>query len=66
MSLRVFHMVFVIVTVVLSLFVALWGIQEFSQERSMGALMLAVIFLVTAVGLMIYGKKAYGKLKELP
>lgn len=66
MSLRVFHMVFVIVTVILSLYVALWGIREFSQEQSSGALMLAVIFLVTAVGLTIYGKKAYGKLKELP
>jgi uncharacterized PurR-regulated membrane protein YhhQ (DUF165 family) len=66
MSLRVFHMVFVIVTVILSLYVALWGIREFSQERSIGALSLAVIFLLTAVGMIVYGKKAYGKLKELP
>jgi uncharacterized PurR-regulated membrane protein YhhQ (DUF165 family) len=66
MSLRAFHIVFVVVTVILSLYVALWGIREFSQERSMGALALAIIFLATAVGLMIYGKKAYGKLRELP
>jgi uncharacterized PurR-regulated membrane protein YhhQ (DUF165 family) len=66
MSLRAFHMIFVLVTVVLSLYVALWGIREYSQERSAGALVLAIIFLITAVGLMVYGKKAYGKLKELP
>jgi hypothetical protein len=30
MSLRVFHIVFVIVTIVLSLFVTLWGIRAFS------------------------------------
>jgi uncharacterized PurR-regulated membrane protein YhhQ (DUF165 family) len=66
MSLRAFHIIFVIVTVILSLYVALWGLREFSQQRSMGALALAVIFLLTAVGLMVYGKKAYGKLKELP
>jgi uncharacterized PurR-regulated membrane protein YhhQ (DUF165 family) len=66
MSLRVFHMVFVVVTVLLSLYVGLWGIREFSQEQSAGALVLAVIFLVTAVAMAVYGKKAYGKLKELP
>jgi uncharacterized membrane protein YozB (DUF420 family) len=66
MSLRAFHIIFVIVTVILSLYVALWGIREYSQERSMGALGLAILFFITAVGLIVYGKKAYGKLKELP
>ena len=66
MSLRVFHIVFVIATVVLSLYVALWGIREFAQERSVLGLTMAIVFLATAVGLMIYGKKAFTKLKELP
>ena len=66
MSLRAFHIVFVIVTIVLSLFVALWGIREYSQEQSVSALALGLLFLVTAVALMIYGKKAFTKLKELP
>jgi len=66
MSLRVFHIVFVVVTIVLSLYVALWGIREFSAERSATALTLGVLFLAMAVGLMIYGKKAFRKLKELP
>lgn len=66
MSLRAFHIIFVVATIVLSLYVALWGIREFASERSFGALGLAVIFLVTAVGLTIYGKKAAAKFKELP
>ncbi len=66
MSLRAFHIVFVIVTVVLSLYVALWGIREYANERDGGALALAWLFLVTAVGMMIYGKKVFTKLKELP
>jgi uncharacterized membrane protein YozB (DUF420 family) len=66
MSLRAFHIVFVIVTVVLSLYVALWGIREYANERDGGALALALLFLVTAVGMMIYGKKVFTKLKELP
>jgi len=66
MSLRIFHIVFIVASVVLSLFVALWGIREFAQERSTAGLTLGLLFLVTAVGLMIYGKKAFAKLKELP
>jgi uncharacterized PurR-regulated membrane protein YhhQ (DUF165 family) len=66
MSLRAFHIIFIVATIALSLFVALWGIREFSAERSFGALALAVIFLATAVGLVIYGKKAAAKFKELP
>jgi uncharacterized PurR-regulated membrane protein YhhQ (DUF165 family) len=66
MSLRVFHIVFVIVTIVLSLFVALWGIRAYSTERDVAALALAILFLATAVGLMVYGKKVARKLKELP
>jgi uncharacterized membrane protein YozB (DUF420 family) len=66
MSLRAFHIIFIIVTVVLSLYVALWGFREFAQERSQMGLVLAILFLLTAVGGMIYGKKAFAKLKDLP
>ncbi len=66
MSLRVFHIVFVIVTVALSLFVTLWGIREFRQQQSTEALALAAVFFVTAIVMSIYGKKVYAKLKELP
>jgi hypothetical protein len=66
MSLRAFHIIFIIVTVVLSLYVALWGIREFAQERSSTGLGVGLVFLVAAVGLMVYGKKAFAKLKELP
>jgi Cu/Ag efflux pump CusA len=66
MSLRAFHIVFVIVTVALSLFVAVWGFREFSRERDMAALGLAIVFLGTAAVLVVYGKNVYRKLKELP
>lgn len=66
MSLRAFHIIFVIVTVALSLWVGVWGVQEFRQERSTMGLTLALIFFATAVGLVIYGQKVYRKLKEIP
>lgn len=66
MSLRAFHIIFIIATIVLSLYVALWGIREYAQGRNGGALGLGIVFLLTAVALMIYGKKAFAKFKELP
>jgi hypothetical protein len=66
MSLRAFHIVFVVVSVVLSLYVALWGVREFAQERSVMALALAILFFVTGVVLIAYGKRVFRKLKELP
>lgn len=66
MSLRAFHIIFVIVTVILSLYVALWGIREYSQEQNGVALTLALLFLATAVAGVVYGKKAFVKLRDLP
>ena len=66
MSLRAFHIVFVIVTVALSLYVTVWGIREYAQERDLAALALAMLFLVAGVGMVIYGKKVFAKLRDLP
>jgi fumarate reductase subunit D len=66
MSLRAFHIIFVVVTIVLSLYVALWGIREFSQDRNAMALTTGLLFLGMAVVLMVYGKKVVRKFKELP
>lgn len=66
MSLKAFHIVFVIVTTILSLFVALWGIREFAEQQSTGGLVLGLVFLAAAVGLMVYGRKVWAKFKEIP
>ena len=66
MSLKAFHIVFVVVTTVLSLFVALWGIREFAQQKSTAGLVLGLVFLATAAALMWYGKRVYAKFKEIP
>jgi len=66
MSLKIFHIVFVIATTILSLFVALWGIREFAQQKSTGGLVLGLVFLAAAIALMVYGKRVYAKFKEIP
>ncbi len=65
MSLRIFHIVFIIASFGLSLFVTLWGVREFMATRSGGALALAIVFLVAAVALIAYSFRAFAKLKEL-
>lgn len=65
MSLRIFHVVFVLVSILLSVFVTLWGIREYSQHGGATALVLAIVFALSAVVLVIYGRKTFRKLKEL-
>jgi predicted membrane protein len=66
MSLRAFHIVFIVVSVVLSLFIAMWGFSRYAADSSGTSLALAIIFLAGAAVLIVYGKKVYGKLKEIP
>jgi hypothetical protein len=65
MSLRIFHIVFIIAAFALSLFVALWGFREYAATRSNGALMLAVAFAACGAGLVVYGMFAVRKLRDL-
>jgi hypothetical protein len=66
MSLRVFHIVFVVVAAVLSVYVSAWGFREFNRSQSATGFVLGVLFLATTVALAIYGPKVFRKLKELP
>ena len=49
MSLRIFHIIFVIVCVGLSVCVGVWGIRDWMLERSAGALALGIIFLISGL-----------------
>ena len=66
MSLKVFHILFVIVCVGLSLWVGVWGIRDYVHVRSVGALSLGIVFLVSGLVLVVYGRKAFEKLKQIP
>jgi len=65
MSLRVFHLVFIAVSVALSAFVAAWGLREWNASHSTSALTLAVVFFVSGVALIAYGAHAVRKYREL-
>ena len=65
MSLRTFHVIFIIASIVLSLFVAVWAIREYQATRSAGALALGIVFVVGGIAMVIYGQRWFKKLKEL-
>jgi len=65
MSLRVFHVIFIIASVVLSLFVAVWAVREYQTTGSAGALALGAVFLLAGGAMVEYGRRWFKKLKEL-
>jgi hypothetical protein len=65
MSLRIFHIVFVVICILLCLFVGIWGIRLYAATREALGLALGSIFLITGIALTVYGKRVYGKLKGL-
>ena len=65
MSLRIFHLVFVVASILLSLFVSVWGFWQFASEGDRTGLALGILFAVCGVGLVLYGMKVFRKLREL-
>jgi hypothetical protein len=66
MSLRIFHIVFVTVSVLLAIFVGVWGVRTYLATREAGWLALGILFFVSGAVLVVYGTRVYRKLKELP
>jgi hypothetical protein len=66
MSLRIFHVVFITVSVVLMLYLTVWGVREFIVSRSSLAISMVVFGLSGGASLVWYGKRVFHKLKELP
>jgi archaellum biogenesis protein FlaJ (TadC family) len=65
MSLRVFHVIFIIVCIALCAYVAVWGIREFLATRSNGAIAMTVVFLGAGAVLIAYSKRVFRKLGDL-
>jgi hypothetical protein len=66
MSLRVFHIVFITVSVALMLYVTVWGVREFMASRSSLGVTMIVFGVSGGASLIWYGKRVFHKLKELP
>jgi len=66
MSLRVFHIVFISVSIALTLYLAVWGVREFMATRSALGISMTLFGLAGGASLVWYGTRVFHKLKELP
>lgn len=65
MSLKAFHIFFVMISIVMCLGVGAWGTKEYLAGSHASGLGLAVACFVLGAGLIAYGFKVYKKLAEL-
>jgi hypothetical protein len=65
MSLRMFHMVFIGVSVVLAAFVAAWAVQQYQSAQAIGYAIAAALSLAAGGALIAYGAAFQRKTREL-
>ena len=65
MSLKTFHIIFVILSTLLSAGFAVWAVGQYLDDRFAGYLVAAFIALVFAAGLVGYGFWFLRKMKDI-
>ncbi len=63
MSLKAFHIVFVVACVMLSLGFAYWAISEYRTTHDAALLVCGILSIVGAGGMLVYGKWFLHKLR---
>jgi hypothetical protein len=65
LSLRSFHVFFIVVSIVLSLWVGAWGVATYRSGGGAGSLALAGLFLLVGFVLVLYFVRMRKKLRDL-
>ena len=65
MSLKAFHIVFVAASILLALVFGIWSLRSYFEGGLVRDLIFGVASLLTAVGLVFYGKYVLKKLKNI-
>lgn len=65
MSLKAFHIIFVLLSTLLSVGFAMWAVGQYLDEDAAGYLVVAFAALVVAAGLVGYGVWFLRKLKDI-
>ena len=66
MSLKAFHIVFIIASTTLSVGFGIWALRQYlTGQAGPGEMVLGILSLVLAVGLLCYGKYFLRKLKHI-
>ena len=65
MSLKAFHIFFISLSIVLSIGVGSWGVSNYLAEGGAGSLALGIVFCITGLALVIYGRGFLRKMREI-
>jgi len=65
MSLKAFHLIFVIASILLGLGVGGWGVQEYRTQGELGPLVIGIIFFGMGIALFFYGRRMLKKTKDI-
>jgi hypothetical protein len=65
MSLRMFHLVFIGISVVLAAFVAAWAVQQYQAAQALIYAVTAALSLAAGGGLIAYGAAFQRKTRQL-
>ncbi len=65
MSLKAFHLLFINLSILLAIWTAVWGFEDFRAGGGAGGLVLAGLFALLAVVLAVYGARFRKKFKDL-
>jgi hypothetical protein len=65
MSLKAFHIFFVVVSILLSLWVGVWGVQSYRAQGGASHLALAIVFFALGAALLVYGRLVARKLRAI-
>ena len=64
-SLRMFHIVFIAVSVMLAAFLTAWAVQQYQSAHAVGYLASALASVAAGVGLIIYATRFQRKTRGL-
>lgn len=65
MSLKAFHIVFVIASILLAFGFAAWSLMTYSDGRRLVDLIFGIVSALSGIGLVIYGRYVLKKLKHI-
>ncbi len=65
MSLKAFHIVFIVLSIVMAFFCGVWLLREYADSRDAAQLIVGVVLILAGGALICYGKSVLRKLKHI-
>ncbi|HUD49733.1 MAG TPA: hypothetical protein VMR33_23095 [Candidatus Baltobacteraceae bacterium] len=65
MSLKAFHIVFIVLSILMAFFCGIWLLHEYAETRDTAQLVVGVVLILAGGALVWYGKSVLRKLKHI-